>query len=234
MSTIFGKIKIIRTSEDLYTSTCKSAISANRCAMTNSRVANSIVWKTCRQLLCFCRRCLQMMRMWTTNRLAARRCWLSSGACHPAAPSLFHLSAANTSCYRSRHRRQALPDAMSAAATMQSAQSVFTMRYVEIPPLLKSFPALIHPWPSAGSWRDFLPPPNVGLICRYVFVCCLFVCLSVSNFAQKLLNGLAWNFQGNWQWAIEQMIKFWWRSGLRSRIRIQIATLVRGSRLRHW
>ena len=31
----------------------------------------------------------------------------------------------------------------------------------------------------------------------YVFVVvCLSVCLSVSNFAQKLLNGFAWNFKG--------------------------------------
>jgi len=31
----------------------------------------------------------------------------------------------------------------------------------------------------------------------YVFVVvCLFVCLFVNNFAQKLLNGFAWNFQG--------------------------------------
>jgi len=30
----------------------------------------------------------------------------------------------------------------------------------------------------------------------YVIVVCLSVCLSVSNFAQKLLHGFAWNFQG--------------------------------------
>jgi len=39
------------------------------------------------------------------------------------------------------------------------------------------------------------------------------VCLSVSNFAQKLPNGFASNFQEGWQWVNEQMIKFWWRSG---------------------
>jgi len=49
------------------------------------------------------------------------------------------------------------------------------------------------------------------------------VCLSVSNFAQKLVNGFAWNFQlrlalGQWK-----MIKFWWQSGWR----IRFATLVR-------
>ena len=46
----------------------------------------------------------------------------------------------------------------------------------------------------------------------YLFVCCLFV----SNFAQKLPNGFAWNFQGRLEWTNEQMIKFWWRSGSRS------------------
>jgi len=44
-------------------------------------------------------------------------------------------------------------------------------------------------------------------------------------FVQKLLNGFAWNFREHWQWTIEQMIKFWWRSG--SQTRIRIATLVR-------
>jgi len=34
-------------------------------------------------------------------------------------------------------------------------------------------------------------------------------------------------FLGGWQWANEQMIKFWWQS--RSRIRIQT-----GSISRHW
>jgi len=29
-----------------------------------------------------------------------------------------------------------------------------------------------------------------------IVVVCLSVCLSVSNFSQKLLNGFAWNFQG--------------------------------------
>jgi len=36
-------------------------------------------------------------------------------------------------------------------------------------------------------------------------------------------------FRDGWQWANEQMIKFWWRFGSRiqTRIRIRIATLVR-------
>jgi len=42
-----------------------------------------------------------------------------------------------------------------------------------------------------------------------VFSSLFFVCLFVINFAQKLLNG----FASGWQWASEQLIKFWWRSG---------------------
>jgi len=64
----------------------------------------------------------------------------------------------------------------------------------------------------------------------------LSVCQTVSNFAQKLPNGFAWNFQG--RLAMGQpinrqllMIKFWWRIGsripIRIWIRIPIATLVR-------
>jgi len=55
------------------------------------------------------------------------------------------------------------------------------------------------------------------------------VCLFVSNFAQKLPNGFPWNFQEDWQWANEQMIKYWWQSGsgIRIRTRICIVTLVR-------
>jgi len=37
----------------------------------------------------------------------------------------------------------------------------------------------------------YLPPPM-----RICFRRCLFVCLSVSTFAQKRPNGFAWNFQG--------------------------------------
>jgi len=58
----------------------------------------------------------------------------------------------------------------------------------------------------------------------YVFVVvCLSVCLFVSNFAQKLRNGFAWNFQWRLERASEQMIKFWWRSGSG----INIMTLLR-------
>jgi len=34
-------------------------------------------------------------------------------------------------------------------------------------------------------------------------------------------------FREGWQWASEQTIKFWWRSGSQIPIRIRIATLVR-------
>ena len=46
----------------------------------------------------------------------------------------------------------------------------------------------------------------------YVIAVCLFVCLLVSNFVQKLSNGLHEIFREVWQWANEQIIKFRWRS----------------------
>jgi len=67
-----------------------------------------------------------------------------------------------------------------------------------------------------------------------IVVVCLFVCLSVSNFAQKLYwTDLHEICREGWQWANEQMIKFWWRSGSRIQIRIciriRVVTLVRRS-----
>jgi len=50
----------------------------------------------------------------------------------------------------------------------------------------------------------------------------LSVCLSVSNFAY-FRTDLHEIFRDDWQWASEQVIKFWWRSGSR----IRIATLIR-------
>jgi len=77
---------------------------------------------------------------------------------------------------------------------------------------------------SAKPWRRYIPVhmalmllwlPRQG---SYVFVfVCLSVCLFVSNFAQTLPNGFAWNLREGWQWANEQMFKFWWRSGSVSR-----------------
>jgi len=44
---------------------------------------------------------------------------------------------------------------------------------------------------------------------------CVFVvvCLFVSDFAQKLRTDLHDIFGEGWQWANEQTVKFWWRSG---------------------
>jgi len=41
----------------------------------------------------------------------------------------------------------------------------------------------------------------------------LFVCLFVSNFAQNCQTDLDEIFREGWQWAHEQLIKCWWRSG---------------------
>ena len=54
---------------------------------------------------------------------------------------------------------------------------------------------LIHEWQF--HWRIIITSTR-----GYVFV----------NFAQKLPNRFAWIFREGWQWASEQMIKFWWWS----------------------
>jgi len=59
---------------------------------------------------------------------------------------------------------------------------------------------------------------------------CLSVCLSVCLLATLRKNfrtDLHEIFRDGWQWANEQMVKFWWRSGSRIRIQIRIATLAR-------
>ena len=67
---------------------------------------------------------------------------------------------------------------------------------------------------GAKSWCLQLPCYYYLRQGGYVIVVVyLSVCLSVSNFVQKLPNRFAWNFQEGWQWANEQMFKFWWRSG---------------------
>jgi len=62
----------------------------------------------------------------------------------------------------------------------------------------------------------------------HVFVVvCLSVCMSVSNFAQKLFQtDLHKIFREGWQRANEQTIKFWWRSGSHVRIWMRIATKI--------
>ena len=57
-----------------------------------------------------------------------------------------------------------------------------------------------------------------------------FVCVSVGLLAalrKSFQTDLHEIFSEGWQWASEQVVKFWWRSGLRIRIRIRIVTLVR-------
>jgi len=48
---------------------------------------------------------------------------------------------------------------------------------------------------------------------RLCFRRCLSVYLSVSNFAQNFRTDWHEIRREGWQWADEQMIKFWWRSG---------------------
>jgi len=59
-----------------------------------------------------------------------------------------------------------------------------------------------------GDWLTDIHSVRQG---GYVIVViCLFVCFSVSNFVQKLLNGFACEiFSEGWQWANKQMTKFW-------------------------
>jgi len=72
---------------------------------------------------------------------------------------------------------------------------------------------------------SLLPPPS-----RLCFRRCLSVCLSVCLLATLCKNfktDLREIFREGWQWTNEQMIKVWWRSESRIRIRIHIMTLVR-------
>ena len=44
-----------------------------------------------------------------------------------------------------------------------------------------------------------------------IVVVCLFVCLFVRNFVQKNFGtDLHEIFREGWQWAVEQLTKFWW------------------------
>ena len=64
---------------------------------------------------------------------------------------------------------------------------------------------------TVGQCQQFLAPPR--------WVCnrrCLFVCLSVCLLAtlrKNVRTDLHEIFREGWQWASEQMTKFWWRSG---------------------
>ena len=57
-------------------------------------------------------------------------------------------------------------------------------------------------------------------------VVCLFVCL-LATLHKNFQTDLHTIFREGWQWANEQVIKFWWRSRSRIRIRIRMVTLVR-------
>ena len=63
---------------------------------------------------------------------------------------------------------------------------------------------------------------------NHLFVC-LFVFLLSATLRQNFRMDLRVIFREGWQWANEEMIKFWWRYGSRIWIRIRtwIATLVR-------
>jgi len=63
--------------------------------------------------------------------------------------------------------------------------------------------------PPSGLYRLFSVSDIYLRQGGYVFVAvCLFVCLSVSNFAHKLPNGLHEIFREGWQWANEQTLNF--------------------------
>jgi len=81
-----------------------------------------------------------------------------------------------------------------------------------------------------SAWHGLLPPPRM---------LCIVVCLSVSlsvcllaTFRKNFWTDLYEIFREIWQCASEELIKSWWRSG--SRIRIRIATLVRRALAEVW
>jgi len=69
--------------------------------------------------------------------------------------------------------------------------------------------------------RFSLPPPT-----RLCFRCCLSVCL-LATLRKNFWTDMNEIPREGWQWTNEQVVKIWWRSGSRIRIRIRIATLVR-------
>ena len=74
----------------------------------------------------------------------------------------------------------------------------------------------------------WLPPPRRICFHRCLSVC-LFVCLLLATLRKKFQTDLHEIFREGWQWANEQMIKFWWqsRSGIWIRIRIWIWIWIR-------
>ena len=97
-----------------------------------------------------------------------------------------------------------------------------------------------------GTMRPLVSVYTDALVCSFLYylrqggcvfvVVCLFACLLATSCLLATLRktfrtDLHEIFWVGWQWASEQMIKFWWRCGSRIRIwiriRIRIATLVR-------
>ena len=72
-------------------------------------------------------------------------------------------------------------------------------------------------WRHKPPQRLYLSPPRRKWNRRSSFVCLL------ATLRKNFWTDLHEIFTEGWQWANEQMIKFWWRSGSR----IRIATLVR-------
>ena len=74
--------------------------------------------------------------------------------------------------------------------------------------------------PTAGTRKTFTQslPIFVGIITstKEVMFLSLFVCL-LATLRKNFQTDLHEVFREGWQWANEQMIKFWWRSGSRIR-----------------
>jgi len=105
---------------------------------------------------------------------------------------------------------------LNLASWRQNAWSVFACRPM-------SFDSTSDEWHGPRRRRyDYLRRQG-GYV---IVVVCLFVCL-LATLLKNLRTNLHEIFSEGWQWADEQMIKFWWWSGLRTWIRIRIATMER-------
>ena len=80
-------------------------------------------------------------------------------------------------------------------------------------------------WQTANRFTNIRPKvEEVNYLFQggYVFVVvCLFVCL-LAILHKNFQTGLDEIFRESWQWANEQIIKFWWRSGSQIQILIHI------------
>ena len=101
-------------------------------------------------------------------------------------------------------------------------------------PMTALIPSQI-PYPIRGgsAWRTLITN-NSMFYCNCILLpptrrLCFRRCLSVSLLAtlrKNVRTDLHEIFRNGWQRSNEQMVKFWWRSGSRIRIRIRIVTLV--------